>query len=356
MVREDDQRQLVDQLRRERLMDIEKRLRPYRRAAFAVLALALIASGPMLGWWPLIPLALALAAFGASDRLMERSPYPERWAAAGWAISPLVIAASIMLTGGPESPALPWLALPAVTLGARFETRGVTLGLLYILGLLALSTFAVDLDTTLDKPEFPIFTGALILAVALLGGAVVQSDRQHRREAVLDPLTGLLNRTALAQRVGELEQQSRQGTREAWVGCLVADVDNFKLINDEHGHGIGDAVLQGVAYRMRNALRAFDLIYRIGGEEFVVLLPGADLEKAAEIAERLRETVAAQPEGGVEVTVSVGAAASCGEFDFQRLYGEADAALYEAKRAGRNRVVSSTPVANSLPGHAAGVL
>jgi len=355
MGREADQQHLVEELRRERLLDIEQRLRAYRRAAFAVLALSLIATGPWVGWWPLIPLAVALAAFAVADRFMEKSPHPHRWAAGGWAISPFVIALSIGLTGGPDSPALGWMALPAVTLSARFEIRGVITGLAYMLVLLAASTVGVDPGGAADAPEFGIFAAALVLAVTLLGGAVVQSDREHRREAVLDPLTGLLNRTALAQRVSELEQQSRQaGRREAWIGCLVADIDNFKQVNDTHGHATGDAVLQGVAYTMRNALRAFDLIYRVGGEEFFVLLPGADSEKTVEIAERLRAAVAAAPEGGVDVTVSFGAAACCGDFEFMALYEQADSALFEAKRAGRNRVISSTPVANSLSVHATG--
>ena len=346
MARKADQRRLAEQLRRERLLDIEERLRPYRRGAFGVLAIALIASGPWVGWWPVIPLVIAGAAFSASDRLMERSLRPQRWAAAAWAISPAVIAASIVLTGGPDSPALPWLALPAVTLGARFETRGVLAGLFYTLVLLAASTFLVDPTGALDNPEYVIFAGALVLAVTLLGGAVVQSDREHRREAVLDPLTGLLNRTALAQRVAELEQQSRQS--DSWIGCLVADIDHFKRINDTHGHAVGDAVLQGIAYRLRNSLRAFDLIYRVGGEEFVVILPGADEHKTREIAERLRESVCAEPETGVPVTVSFGAAAVRGGFNFQTLYTRADSALYDAKRGGRNRVISAAPLPETV--------
>jgi diguanylate cyclase (GGDEF)-like protein len=93
---------------------------------------------------------------------------------------------------------------------------------------------------------------------------------------------------------------------------------------------------------MRKALRAFDLVYRVGGEEFVVLLPGADLEHTVEVGERLRAAVAEQTTQGIRVTMSLGAAAARGAgVRFADLYGAADAALYTAKRAGRDRVCAA---------------
>ena len=125
-------------------------------------------------------------------------------------------------------------------------------------------------------------------------------------------------------------------------GILVADVDHFKRINDEHGHPVGDAVLCDLAYAMRKALRAFDLVYRVGGEEFVVLLPGADLERAIEVGERLRVAVSESRTGEVQVTMSLGAAAARGSsVRFADLYAAADAALYAAKRSGRDRVCAA---------------
>ena len=112
---------LTEQLSRERLLDMEARLGLVRKQAFGVLALALIAAGPWIGFEFLLVLAAALAAFSFADRRMHRSRRPERWAAFGWALAPLVIAGSAAVSGGPESPALMWLGLPVVTLGARFE-------------------------------------------------------------------------------------------------------------------------------------------------------------------------------------------------------------------------------------------
>jgi diguanylate cyclase (GGDEF)-like protein len=328
-------------LRRERLLDMEERIRPYRLATFGVLALALIVSGPILGWAWLLPLTAALGAFYLGDKLRARSARPEVWAALTWGVSPLMIALSVALTGAEASPAIAWFALPAVTLGARFENRGVVIGVAYTTVLLMLATVGLDPAGSADEPLPIVFAFALTVAVALLGGALVQSDRDHRREAILDPLTGLLNRSALAQRFAELNADSRDPQRAGKIGVLIGDLDHFKLVNDEHGHAVGDAVLKDVGYTLRKHLRALDNVYRVGGEEFVVVLPGAGgVEGAREVAERLRTQVAASRPGGLKITISFGAVASDGtaELDFDTLYRAADSALYEAKQAGRNSV------------------
>jgi diguanylate cyclase (GGDEF)-like protein len=149
----------------------------------------------------------------------------------------------------------------------------------------------------------------------------------------------MLNRNALAGRVAELTQQSEVSAEP--VGVIVADIDNFKAINDSAGHAEGDAVLQEIAYLLRKQLRAFELVYRLGGEEFLMLVPGADLDTTVELAERLREAVHKETFGdGHRVSLSFGVAASPqGEhFDYDQAFAQADAALYRAKRAGRDRV------------------
>ena len=326
------------QLRRERLLDIDGRIRPYRTAAFVVLGLALLASGPWEGYWWFIPLAGALLAFKVGDRMEKRSARPERWVAASWAVSPLMIAVSVALTGNIDSPALPWFALPLVTLASRFERRGTLVGIVYSIVLLLLSTIPFDPSGFVDDPVRVIHVFALMLAVTLLGGAIVQSDRDHRREAVLDPLTGLFNRSALAQRFVDQGKADHGQTRR--VALLIGDLDHFKAINDEHGHAAGDAVLKDVAYHLRKHLRALDHVYRVGGEEFVAVLPGADLADAEEAAERLRAAVEMARPGGLHVSISFGVVAASGDecADFDCLFRTADAALYEAKQAGRNSV------------------
>jgi diguanylate cyclase (GGDEF)-like protein len=165
----------------------------------------------------------------------------------------------------------------------------------------------------------------------------MRSDLQHRSAAIIDPLTSMLNRSALAARVAELAQQALVVNQP--IGLIVGDLDHFKQINDTHGHAAGDAVLRDVAYRMRKHLRAFDLAYRLGGEEFLVVLPGANARQAAEIAEDLRAAVAGAPVAGVPVTMSFGvSAAQPGHFDYEAVFEKADLALYEAKDAGRDCV------------------
>jgi diguanylate cyclase (GGDEF)-like protein len=199
--------------------------------------------------------------------------------------------------------------------------------------------FATDAAAIVSHPPLLIMPLALATAIAILSTALMRSDITHRSEAVIDPLTGMLNRNSLKDRTFELAHQSERTGQP--VGLIVGDLDHFKGVNDSYCHATGDAVLQDVAYLLRKQLRAFDLAYRIGGEEFLVLLPGANREQAEAMAERLRQGVQADTVGGgLRVTMSFGVSASAHEqaFDYQRVCEEADAALYEAKRQGRNRV------------------
>ncbi|MFL5822223.1 MAG: diguanylate cyclase [Solirubrobacteraceae bacterium] len=322
---------------RARVLDMERRLRPVRNVAFGALALALVAGGHWVGWWTLAPLGVAIVGFAVAGRGLEERPRPEQGIALAWCLSLMVIALSVGLSGGPQSPGLPWLVIPIVTLPARFRLRGVIAGVCLSVIALLIVSFGIDAGAVVRNPTMVIFTFALIISVTSLSVALMRSDVDHRSEAVIDPLTSMLNRNALSTRVDELTQQARI-TRQP-VALVVADIDCFKAINDEHGHDAGDAVLRDVAYRMRAELRAYDLAYRLGGEEFLVLLPGATSDDAAEIAERLRAVVASTSLAGLSVTMSFGVSASTdGLFDYRQVFGAADQALYMAKRAGRNCV------------------
>jgi diguanylate cyclase (GGDEF)-like protein len=326
---------------RERAVDMERRLMHPRAISFGILAIALLCSGPWVGWWTLAPMGLAGVGFAIANRLGRSVRRPE-WAYAGaFVVAQLAIAVSIALTGAHESPAVAWLVIPVVTLSARFDGRGLTAGLIVTAVLMIAVTFGVEPAATLAAPQNLISPLALLLAVVVLLSALMRSDLEHRSESVLDGLTGMLNRRSLDGRIVELEQQAAI-TGET-IGLVVGDIDNFKAVNDVHGHVQGDAVLIDVAYTLRKELRAFDLAYRIGGEEFLVVLPGAGMQDAADVAERLRLAVELSPAGGMPVTMSFGVATSSpGPFTFVDLFGTADAALYQAKRAGRNRVVTAS--------------
>jgi diguanylate cyclase (GGDEF)-like protein len=163
-----------------------------------------------------------------------------------------------------------------------------------------------------------------------------------REQAMHDPLTGLLNRRALEERFAhETGQQAAPR-----LALVLLDLDHFKRINDRHGHARGDAVLRDFGSALRGGLRASDALFRIGGEEFALLLPGANADSALRRVESLRTLVASWQLGGLDerVTFSAGvAAAGAGRSDLNALLQAADAALYEAKNAGRNRSVKAAP-------------
>jgi diguanylate cyclase (GGDEF)-like protein len=321
---------------------MEERLKPVRAIAMGILGLALVVAAPWIGWWTLIPLVFAAALFGLADRILQNTERPEYVLFAAWAGSEITIAAAVALDGGPNVAALSWLAIPVVTLSARFSLRGVIVGVAFSIACLLAVALGTDASAVIDDPPLVTASLALILAIAVLSTALMRSDVEHRGVAVIDPLTGMLNRNALGNRVAELEQQSAiTGDR---IGVIVGDLDNFKRINDTHGHAAGDAVLTDVAYTLRKQLRAFDLAYRIGGEEFLVLVPGSDIRESVRLAELLRRTVAACSFGdGAHLTMSFGVSTSlAGErFEYERVFAAADQALYEAKSLGRNRVRSA---------------
>jgi diguanylate cyclase (GGDEF)-like protein len=325
--------------RRERLLDMEQRVRRYRAACFAILALALASAGPEVGWLWLVPLAAGFTGFAIADRFMQASERPWLWVAAAWGALPLLLAGAVIATGGPTSPVLMWFALPAVTLGARFDPWGMVVGTVYLVSVFLLSTVAVDPANASAHSQTLVATIALVLSTVILSGALVESDKAHRRRSTLDPLTGLLNRNALEQRLTELEGTPCDDARGRSHALLLCDLDHFKRVNDQLGHAAGDAVLQDVADTMRAVLRAGDSIYRIGGEEILIVLPGASEQDAVGVAERLRQAVRKRRPAGVGVTISIGAAVTKPSVvNTEDLVARADAALYSAKAGGRDQV------------------
>lgn len=163
--------------------------------------------------------------------------------------------------------------------------------------------------------------------------------------ARMDPLTGVSNRLAINEATTMMLAQAARNRQPLTV--LMLDVDHFKRVNDRFGHNGGDKVLRELAASIRGTLRESDMIGRVGGEEFVVLSPGAELRGALVLAERIRKTVEATPlviDGqALTLTVSVGvAAAVTNDRDGIALLKRADAALYAAKRCGRNQVKAFT--------------
>jgi two-component system cell cycle response regulator len=190
----------------------------------------------------------------------------------------------------------------------------------------------------------PVADGEVVARVEAAGRT---KDLQHelvaqgrRLEALLreDSLTGLLNRRAILTQLAGMVSGARRHGHPLSIGIL--DLDAFKAINDEHGHHVGDDVLVSAVRAMRTHLRAEDQLGRLGGEEFLMLLPDTASAAARSVAEKLRLEVAAAP-APVAVTVSVGVATWAQETP-EQLLRRADAALYRAKEAGRDRVMAAT--------------
>ncbi len=234
-----------------------------------------------------------------------------------------------------------WLvAILGWTLGAHQRSAVQTvIGLTLFMALLVYYMTGIS-KRVLEGIQFQLQNTALAeqLSNAL---ALVQQD------AATDPLTGVPNRRALDQVMQLQEAMARREGRPFSV--LLLDVDHFKSINDTHGHAVGDAALKAFSARVRGLLREGDVCARYGGEEFVVVLPNATLQAARKTAERLRHGVAEQVlvlEPRVAATVSIGVAQFQPGLSVHELLAMADAAVYEAKRTGRNRV-SCSPTTQS---------
>ena len=168
-----------------------------------------------------------------------------------------------------------------------------------------------------------------------------------RGEARTDPLTGLLNRRGFNEHASrELAHVARDSRP---IALATFDIDHFKLINDEHGHVVGDRVLAHIARLLSNEARGIDVAARLGGEEFAVLMPGSDQAGAEAFAERVRRAVTGSACPGLpEVRVSAGVTATTAPIELELMMDRVDRALYTAKRAGRNRTVAFDAIPTSI--------
>ena len=206
-------------------------------------------------------------------------------------------------------------------------------------------------------PQFPHLLYAVLIWPTVVFTTLIQtgaelnylrryvSERQLEIASNTDPMTGVANRRHFEPRLAD--ELSRARRHRQPLALLMLDIDHFKRVNDQYGHPAGDDVIRSLAQQCIAAARQIDVVARLGGEEFAILLPGANLDQAVQVAERLRALV-----GNVEVdgpdgqtiryTVSVGAAQlSDADLDHQQLIARADAALYDAKYGGRNRVCAA---------------
>jgi diguanylate cyclase (GGDEF)-like protein len=199
-------------------------------------------------------------------------------------------------------------------------------------------------------PEATETTRRLAEAVAAqlaLGVANVKLRDVLRSQSIRDPLTGLFNRRYMEETLEREVRRAVRGRRP--IAVLILDLDRFKQVNDRWGHAAGDALLRGLGALLQDGSRREDVACRYGGEEFVLVLPGTSLEDAGHRAEQLRAAVKSlrlrqEDEGPGSVSVSIGVAAYPDHaLDTPGLLKAADAALYRAKREGRDRVAIASP-------------
>ena len=243
---------------------------------------------------------------------------------------------------------------PAVWMAFFYGTWG-TAGIVAWIGavhggaLLALPPEMSNIDRWIDVVTAVLVVAAVVRSLAARNERLVATLED---EARVDPLTGLLNRRGLEERLdAEVSRAARDGGP---LGAVAFDLDDFKHVNDEHGHEIGDRVLAWFGALLSEQARGVDVAARVGGEEFVVLLPRTGADAALVFAERVRRAVCERDIDSTRVrmgvasalplTVSAGVAAAEAPVDAQTLLAEADQALYAAKRAGRNRSVSGAAV------------
>jgi two-component system cell cycle response regulator len=254
---------------RVRVLDASPRVRTIRKVGSGAIGVTLLISTPWLGWWTLILFALSALNLLSVDRRMERSARPEWVSVDAIVITLVLLATGVALSGGPRSPALPWLVLPAAMVAARFRLQVVMAGLAITVAVVLAVTVGVDPRATLHDPV-PVFaTLALLTAVVSVVCALQAAELFQRSEATVDPLTGLANRRQLAE---DLQTVWAQATLERPVRLLMFDLDGFKAYNDSFGHMGGDLLLRRLAQSFKRAVGASGCAYRLGGDEFCTLL------------------------------------------------------------------------------------
>ena len=183
-----------------------------------------------------------------------------------------------------------------------------------------------------------------LMAVCLVASIISDNIKQQHDQSTFDPLSGLRMRGAFESGAGELK--AKADAQEKPISLIVADLDHFKQVNDTLGHSTGDLLIKNFGEMIAAKIRPSDLAGRIGGEEFCVLAWNCNVDQAVALAERMRKAAqnlqARQSENGVSVSASFGVATFTRADSYADVFNRADAALYKAKRAGRNRVVASS--------------
>lgn len=252
-----------------RVVGAGARVRMIRLVGSGAVGVALLISAPWLGWWTFILFGLSAVNLLSVDRRMAASERPERVSMNAIVITLAILATGVALSGGPSSPALPWLVLPSGMVAARFRPQVVAAGMALTVAVLVGVTLGVDFHGTLDDPVPAFDTLALLVAVVSIVSALQDAEMEQRGEATVDPLTGLANRRQLAE---DLNAVWAHVSDERPVRLVLFDLDGFKAYNDNFGHLGGDMLLTRLAQAFKRAVGDRGCAYRLGGDEFCALL------------------------------------------------------------------------------------
>lgn len=206
-----------------------------------------------------------------------------------------------------------------------------------------ITRYTLAIGVAVESMLLSLALAARIRSLRLEGEALRQRERYLKHLSITDGLTGLYNKRFLLKNLaGEVNMARRKA--DGTLSLLVLDVDDFKKFNDSHGHDQGDKVLVALALIMQDCARASDKACRFGGEEFALVLPGANRQNAWAVAERIRSTFADMefghgPDGAMRCSVSIGLAEMTPEDNHERLFKRADVALYQAKAEHKNRTI-----------------
>lgn len=267
-----------------------------------------------------------------------------------------------LFTGGIDSSSIVWIVFVPIAATIMARTWDAILwgviSLGSIVGIYVLNR-ELGMDWTVVPPQSSDRMIDLVMLTLVIGTATFLNERTKARAlqhlenaqdmlnhlATVDPLTKVFNRRYFFERA-QIELELAR-LRKSRTSILLLDIDHFKKINDTYGHTVGDQILTGMVALCQESLREMDTLARLGGEEFVVLLPETDLSEAQQIAERLRKTLEHTPIpsdcGPQKVTISIGIMSHPtygADLPVDQLVQQADQAMYQAKRSGRNRVVA----------------
>jgi diguanylate cyclase (GGDEF)-like protein len=312
----------------------------------AVLALAVLPLTPPtvplggLGW--IVAGANCLVALAGAALLLRRRRVSFYALLAGSYLALAQIGVAQWLAGGLEAPYWELFVLPTLHVAAIHPPHRITA---FMIVLVSVAAAPLAYDGWESATAATLLLGVLLwIGTAVISYRLMrevraqrlksQREEDHaRRMARIDPLTGLSNRRAFDEAIGEQIAEARGTSRP--LSVLIADLDRFKQINDEYGHVNGDSCLRQVARTIHGSVRATDACFRWGGDEFAVLLPTADAERATELCERIRAAVESTCQGpdGTPLSVSCGHTVLEDGMDADAFVAAADLALLTLKRA-----------------------